>query len=172
MDFAKILGEREWRPAVDRVIAAVEARRDRLPDLLALLDHEHTGTVMRAAMALADLGRAHPDWLRPHHAELLAALTPDPIDATNRCLLRYFAELPLADIDPDIEGELLDLAFARGSDIRKTVTIRMWGLQIVANYCERYPELKDELRQTIEDQLETSSAGFRSRGRKMLAGLR
>ena len=95
----------------------------------------------------------------------------DPIDATNRCLLRYFAELPLELIDPIVEGDLLDIAFSRGSNPNRTVTIRIWGLQIVANYCARYPELKDELRGVIEEQLDTAPPGFRSRGQKILAGL-
>lgn len=172
MDYAKQLGGREWRSAVDRVIKHIEKDPARLPDLVATLRHEKEGVVMRAAMALADIGRAHPGWLRPYHQEMIRLLRADPIDATNRCLFRYFAELPFEDIDPAIEGDLLDVAFARGSNPHRTVTIRIWGLQIVANYAERYPELKDELRGVIEGQIDTAPAGFKSRGGKILAALR
>ena len=171
MTFVQELSNREWRPAVDRIIAAVTARPERLPELVATLRHPRDGVVMRGAMALADLGRAQPALLVPYHRELVDLLQSDPIDATNRCLFRYFAELPLADVDPAVEGELLDLAFRRGSDPQSSVTIRIWGLQIVANYCARYPELRDELRGVIEEQMPTAPAGFRSRGRKILAAI-
>ena len=172
MTFATELSRREWRPAVDRVMAAVKQDPDRLPELVDTLRHEREGVVMRGAMALADIGRAHPDWLRPYHTEMIALLRQDPIDATNRCLFRYFAELPLEDIDPAVEGDLLDLAFTRGSNPNRKVTIRIWGLQIVMNYTARYPELREELREVIEGQMETAPAGFRSRGGKILRALR
>ena len=171
MTLTALLHQKAWRPAIDQVVALVEAAPYRLPELLTALQHESDQVVMRGAMALADLGRAHPDWLRPYHRELIALLRRDPIDATNRCLFRYFSELPLTEIDPVIEGDLLDLAFARGSDPQRTVTIRIWGLQIVANFCERYPELRDELRGVIEEQLDTAPPGFKSRGRKILRAL-
>ena len=171
MNFAAELSHRSWRPAVDRVVATVLEEPARLPELIVTLADGREGVVMRGAMALADLGRAAPDLLVPHHRALVAALDPDPIDAVNRCLFRYFAELPLDRIDPGVEGPLLDLAFRRGADPRRSVTIRIWGLQIVANYCGRYPELADELRAVVTQQLDGAPAGFRSRGRRILRQL-
>ena len=102
MTLTELLHQKAWRPAVDQAITLVEADRTLLTELLGFLRHESAQVVMRGSMAVADLGRAHPEWLRPHHRELIALLRRDPIDATNRCLFRYFAELPLDDIDPAI----------------------------------------------------------------------
>jgi hypothetical protein len=44
-------------------------------------------------------------------------------------------------------------------------------MTVLFNIVKKYPELKDELKMSIEDQLPYGSAGFKSRGRRILKSL-
>ena len=61
---------------------------------------------------------------------------------------------------------LIDLCFRWILDNEETVAVKVYCMQIIANHL--YPELKYELRGVIEDRFSRSSAGFQSRGRKIL----
>jgi hypothetical protein len=49
--------------------------------------------------------------------------------------------------------------------------VKVFGMTVLANLCEKLPELKNELRIIIEDQMPYGSAGFKSRGSKILKKL-
>ena len=42
------------------------------------------------------------------------------------------------------------------------------AMQIIYNHVLLYPELKDELVTVLEDQMENNSAGFKSRGVRLI----
>ncbi len=86
-------------------------------------------------------------------------------NGTRRHILRI---LEKSNIPEDISGELIDYCFQAITDTRVPVAIKVFSMQIIANYTKKYPELKFELRSIIEDQWDKNSAGFKSRGRKIL----
>lgn len=125
--------------------------------------------VQRSAMVVGDLGRAQPGWLQPWHAKMIAAAAAPRHDAVRRNVMRYFSELDLKYIGAEEEGYLVDLAFRLTADQEAPVAIRVFSMQIVANYVAKYPELKEELVGIIELTIaEGTTPGFRSRGKKIL----
>lgn len=159
------------RDNADLILDYLYAHPDRVAELMdAFLEDEYR-VVQRAAMVVGDLGRAHPDWLQTYHSAMVAAANEAKHPAVRRNVLRYFSELPLPQINEATEGPLLDLAFRLTESPTEAVAIRVHAMQIVFNFCAKYPELKNELRDAIEGGMEDGSAGFRSRGGKILVQL-
>ncbi|MBC6993815.1 hypothetical protein QWY85_11545 [Neolewinella lacunae] len=161
------------RSNADLVLNYVLADQRRLPQLLEVFLHEEYQIVQRAAMVVGDLGRVEPYWLQPYHGALLAAADTPGRDAVKRNVMRYFSEFPLEAVAEPDRGNLLDLAFRLLESPTEAVAIRVFAMQVVANFCPEFPELKDELAGIIELTLaEGTTPGFVSRGRKILQALR
>lgn len=126
----------------------------------------------RGAQVVGDLGRAKPNWLQAYHGRMIAAADNPLHDAIKRNVMRYFSELPLSALSEEDAGNLLDVAFRLFESPHEAIAIRVFSMQVVANFTEQYPELKDELRGVIEITIaEGTTPGFRSRGTKILRRL-
>ena len=51
------------------------------------------------------------------------------------------------------------------------MAVKVYVMQIVANHCNKYPELKKEFVAVIEDQLPKTTAAFHARAKKILKKL-
>lgn len=161
------------RANADLVLNYVLEDKARVAKLMdAFLGPEYR-VVQRSAMVVGDLGRKHPAWLQPWHGRMIAAANdPAAHDSVRRNVMRYFSELPITDIGEEDEGYLVDLAFRLLANQDMAVAIRVFAMQIVYNYVERYPEIADELAGIIELTIaEGTTPGFRSRGGKILKKL-
>ena len=160
------------RANADLVLNYVLDDKGRVKPLMKLFLGEEYRVAQRLAMVVGDLGRFRPAWLHPWHEPMIAAANAPLHDSVKRNVLRYFSELPLGAVGEEQEGELLDVAFRLFESPLEAVAIRVYGMQIVANYAEHFPELKDELRAVIEITIaEGATPGFRSRGQKILKRL-
>jgi hypothetical protein len=172
MDFRAQLLHEHSRANADVLLEYLEEHPEALSEFMAQFFGEEGVVVQRAAMVVGDLGRREPASLIPFHHQLIAAASEPVHPAVRRNVMRYFSELPLERIAEDAQGHLLDLAFRITASPSDAVAMRVFAMQIVANFCVLYPELKDELRGVIEDQIaEGASAGFLNRGKKILAKL-
>jgi len=55
---------------------------------------------------------------------------------------------------------------------KEPIAIRVFAMTVLANLADTYPEIKGELIAVIEDQMPYGSAGFISRGKKILKKLK
>jgi hypothetical protein len=123
--------------------------------------------VQRAAWVLSEVGCVHPLLLVPHMDRLVHALEKPLHPAVQRNLLKVLAETnpPLSE---DVEGVLVAQAFTLLEAPLTPVAIKAHAMQVLADACQRYPDLAIELREAIMAQLPDGSPGFRSRGQKIL----
>lgn len=173
MDIAKQLSVAHSRANADLVLNYVLADENRVGALMAVFLEGEYRVVQRSAMVVGDLGRKRPAWLKPWHAKMIAtAAAGSSHDSVRRNVMRFFSELPITDIGEEDEGYLVDLAFRLLADQEMAVAIRVFALQVIYNYVERYPEFTDELAGIIELTIaEGTTPGFRSRGGKILRAL-
>ena len=68
-------------------------------------------------------------------------------------------------------GQLVDLCFERMLSGTVPVAIKVHCMEILFNIVKAEPDLKGELRLAIESRMNQETAGFRSRGRKILKQL-
>lgn len=172
MDIRQQILETHSRANADLVLNHLLEDKRRVNKLMKLFLGEEYRVVQRLAMVVGDLGRLKPNWLQPWHQAMIAAADNPLHDSVKRNVMRFFSELPLNALTEEDQGPLLDLAFRLFESPTEAVAIRVFSMQIVANFSDTYPELKDELRSVIEITIaEGTTPGFRSRGKKILRKL-
>ena len=121
--------------------------------------------VQRAAWAMDACLEKHPELLSPFVETIIDALP----EFTNNGVKRQMVKaLSVREIPEKYEGEMVNLSFHWLQSPDTPVAIKVHCMQILANITERHPDLAEELRTVIMEQIPRNSAGFSSRGRKIL----
>lgn len=124
----------------------------------------------RSAWALRYIGEKAPEIMQPWLPRLVANLQqPDLHDAIKRNTLNVLEEL---DFPESMDGDLADLCFGYLANPREAIAIRCNSMTILEKICRRIPELKEELRLILEDQIEHGTPGFKSRAKRTLARIK
>jgi hypothetical protein len=117
----------------------------------------------RAAWVVADCGEQWPELVGPQLEHLLdnlerPGLHPAVVRGTFRML--QFADLP-----PALEGRVCSVAMAALGGATP-VAVKAYSMTVLRRLVGRYPEIAEEVRLLIEEQLPGASPGFRSRARR------
>ena len=90
----------------------------------------------------------------------------------NESVMRILSKLlMLKPIPEKEEGNVLNAAFDWLTNKDLPIAVRVNCMQIVFNLTGKYPDLQNELRGIIENEIETGKPAFKSRGRKILTQL-
>ncbi len=123
----------------------------------------------RGAYVLSYCCDRNPELVSPYISELIKKIqTPDTHVAVKRCALRSFEKLQIPE---KYAGELIDICFQYLESEKETLAVKVFAMTVIYNLSSKYPEIRNELRILIEDQLPYSSPGFQSRGKKILKGI-
>lgn len=122
----------------------------------------------RAAWVMEIISNSYPELLQPYIGEIISHLSEFTHPGSRRNGLKM---LTRSRIPEDYQGSLIDTCFEWIMDGDKTVAVKVFAMQIIENHLSLYPELAYELKGIIEDQWDKNSAGFKSRGRKVLRNL-
>lgn len=122
--------------------------------------------VQRSAWVVGEIALKEPMLMRPYASRLLAALENPQHEAVQRNGFRFVADTNFQ-FDEDEEGRLVDLAFKLIANPKVPVAIRVHAMQCIANICERYPELTEELNPFVQDGLEDEKPAMRARSKRV-----
>lgn len=123
----------------------------------------------KASWPVLHLGIKHPKLIKPYLSKMVKNLDQAPHDAVVRNTVRIFQDI---DIPNKLSGELYEKCFGYLVDIKSPIAVKCFSMSILAKLAYQYPELSHELVSVIEEQLPYASAGFKSRAKKLLPGLR
>ncbi len=151
---------------ITNYIGKSQKRFDQLMDLF--LGDEYRVT-QRAAWVVSHCADAYPKLIQPHLKRILDNLErPNLHDAIKRNTLKALSEW---DLPEELLGQAATISFDLLASPTEAIAIRVHAMTIIYNICHKEPDLADELRLLIEDGMEHGSAGFRSRGKRILKGL-
>ena len=152
-----------------RVAAIIEDNPELLAELVELLQSLDSEESQQAAWALSHLLDLKPDLGTAYLGQMIPMLNKPAHNAVHRAVTRYlqFSELPEAYHD-----EIWDSCSRLLSSAKTAIAIKVFAMTTLSRIVEIWPELSGELRFMIEEQMPFGSAGFRNRGRKILAKLR
>ena len=140
--------------------------KERFALLIQLFLENEYRVSQRAAMVLGHIHDTHPDLLQPFLTQIIKHLSkPDIHDAVKRNIVRILQNV---EIPEEHYGEVADVCFTWLEDPNVAVAIRAFSMTVLWNVCKEVPELMPELKATIEDWIDYGSAGFKSRGKKVL----
>ena len=105
------------------------------------------------------------DLIQPHLEDMIDFFPKPNHNAIHRGLSKILAQV---EIPEDYQGELFSLCIDRLLSPQVHVAIKAHSMDIAYNIASDIPELKEELALVINDQMEFNSAGFKSRGKRIL----
>ncbi|MCB0651443.1 MAG: hypothetical protein KDC85_09235 [Saprospiraceae bacterium] len=122
----------------------------------------------RAVWALEECVSRHPGLFDHIMEEAITLLPGGHHDAFYRNITKILSQ---REIPEKYQGILFDLAIDWMLDPAKAVAIKAHCMTLAFNIAMPIPELREELAIVLKDQMEFNSAGFSSRGRKILKSL-
>ncbi len=168
MPFRDRLGIRNSKEIVLQVIDEVRKNPSRMQELMDCFFDEDLRLCQRAAWPVGMIADYDPDLIIPYLEKMLVNLETPHHDAVIR---NTFRTLQNIDIPEDIEGLAFEKAFDFLLDPNNAVGIRVFAMTVCGNIALKYPELKHELIPVIEEQMIYGSAGYISRGKRILKSL-
>jgi hypothetical protein len=124
----------------------------------------------RASRVIYFFAARNPEMIKPYLSRIIAALPVIDNNSILQNLLKILTEHPLPD-DEEILGLLLNKCFEFIDSVETKPAVKVYSLDILYNLSLIFPDIREELFQTIEKQIPQSSAGFKTRGEKMLEKL-
>ena len=137
----------------------------RFKELMGLFLKDTRIITQRAGWVISECCDKYPYLIQPHLEPFILNLQKEGIhDAVKRNTVRI---LDNQIIPENLCGPLADSCF-RFLEGNEPIAIKAFSMTIIANMLNRYPELANELKVILEDQLPYASPGFRGRAMKVL----
>jgi hypothetical protein len=120
----------------------------------------------RAAWAMSFCYREHP-FLFDKYVGKFVELMNSKIyhDAVLRTITQSLENM---DIPEEYEGMAYEYGMEILLDPHAPIAVKAYSIQILQNIARKFPELKQELIQVVQDRMEFETPAFRSRGKRML----
>lgn len=123
----------------------------------------------RAAWIMDKVYDLKPEIIRPYIPEMIKLSLQKISDSQLRQFLKLISMNPLP--QAALDGNFLEACFQWLSSEKTPVAIRVYAMQILYNFSLLEPDISNEIACTIEELMDRGSAGFKSRGRKILKAL-
>jgi hypothetical protein len=161
----EILKEHSRRQA-DKIIRWVGDDPQKFEELVKLFLKGEYRVTQRAGWPLSDIAIAYPHLIARHLKKLLLNL--DKPNLHNAVLRNTLRLLQFVKIPRPLQGLAAETAFRLLNDKKQPVAIRVFAMSVIGNLCAGHPELKQELKLSIEEQIPYGSPGFKARARMVL----
>lgn len=169
MNIRESLLEEHSKKQAQRIAAWIGSDPERFAELISLMLEDEYRVAQRAAWSVTHCLDRYPELIAPHLEVMIYNLRDNQQHpAIRRNTLRALQE---ADFPESLWGEVADIAFQILVDPQEPAAVRVFAMTVAWNISRRVPELQQELKLIIEDQWEHATAGFRSRGRKILKAM-
>jgi len=170
LDLKEVILKEHSKNQCDKVVAYVGNNSSRFSELVNLCLQGPYRLTQRAAWPLSCCIEKNPKLIEPHLKQVLNyALKPGVHDAVKRNVVRL---LQFVNIPKRLQGLTAKICFQFFTDKKEPIAVRVFSMTVLSNLAKKLPELKNELIPLIEDQMPYGSAGFISRGRKVLKELK
>lgn len=139
--------------------------QDAFDELMAIFFSGDTNLAGRAAWAMSHCADTYP-WLIQKHAERMIHNLKNPVgDPVKRNTLRALRNISISE---QLLGLLADICFDYLSSAREPIAVKNYAMDLLLQMLDTYPELGAEMKTIVENQMPFGSAGFRSKGSKII----
>lgn len=152
----------------EKIAAWVCRDKKRFTALMHLFLHDEYRVVQRCAWVVKLVADQHPDWISPYIRKMLLYCKQPVHDAVKRNVVNILQDI---DLPENLQGLAATTCFDFLATPNLPVAIKVFSMTVLYNITQQHPELRNELRTIIEEQIEFESAAFRSRGFKVIKQL-
>jgi hypothetical protein len=169
MNYRKEFEKGQSKALTTAIVNEVANSQQKMDELMQCFIDGPIRITQYAAWPMSDIAKKHPHLLLKFYPILIDLLNQkDKPDAINRNILRAFQ---FVEIPEKHEGNVLDISFRLLNDPSEPVAVKAFSMTVIYNLTKKYPEIKPELRASIEVLLPDGSAGIKSRGNKVLKAI-
>lgn len=168
MNLREELLKNHTKELIEKIVRYVGNDKKRFAELMNLFLGNIETISQRAAWAVSYCAEAYPELVFPYLEKMLDNLSRPVHDSVKRNTIRTFQDI---DIPEELQGKAADICFNFLCDKDETIGTKVFSMTVLHNLCKQHPDLKNELRTAIEEQMPYASAGFKSRGKKILKEL-
>jgi hypothetical protein len=136
-----------------------------LKKLMAVFLGSDKRCAQRASWVATKVHEIRPEWLEAYQNELITSLEKPIHGSIRRNSLRMMQSMHIAETN---QGKLLEIVFERLLDAKEELAVRAFAMTVAYNLAVSYPELQQELKIIIQDQLPFATPSFKSRANKIL----
>lgn len=163
-----LLLREQSRANTNQVIEIVMARPVLFEDLWDLLLHNQDPLSRRAAWAADYCAELNPEFLENKIELLSSKVVEFSSDGLKRHSLRMLSRSPMPE---ENLGILADACFNWLQSASESVAVKMYSMVILHRISESIPEIRRELFDIIEIQMQDATPGFRNIGHKIMKKL-
>jgi hypothetical protein len=156
------------RANTDFVGDIVRKKPDLIRDLWEIYFRKEEPVSRRAAWIIDTVSENEPAWVEPYLPELIDLLPSFNHDGLKRHGLRMISRNQIPD---DKVADLMNICFEWLLSTNEAVAAKLYCILILYSMSQHTPEIKSELIDTIEYQMQEGTSGFKNIGRKMLTRL-
>ncbi|MES2284190.1 MAG: hypothetical protein V4547_00795 [Bacteroidota bacterium] len=165
MDYKEQLLKEHSRSNTDTIAKAIGNNGAELKKIIDIIYNEKAPLPQRASWLLSTINNTHPELLAPYIPLFISSIKKIKIDGIKRNMASVLAS---STIPKNQQGKLVNLCFDLLLSSEETVVVKVHAMQAIANIAKHHPELKNELKMAIEDQLPKTSAAFHARAKFIL----
>ncbi len=168
-DFSALLNKPLSRSYIMMLVKLCTERPEMIAQALEITADLNSREAMMASWLLSHLADEQPQMLQPFRSQLIRLARATTSGSIRRNLLRIIAFYP---IPTELQGVLFDDCLRWMASEQQPIAVRANAMQILWLISQNEPELADEVMQHILMLMDEGSAGFRSRGKNIIARLR
>lgn len=120
----------------------------------------------RAAWSVSWAAKKKPEMITPYIKDLVSQM--QRIDIHNAVIRNSVRIIEQITIPEKFHGEVMNACFGFIETAYTPIAIKAFSLTTLFNLSKQYPEIKPELKLIIEENWDSETAAFRSRGKKIL----
>jgi hypothetical protein len=170
MNLLKLILKEHSKATASKIVGYIGSDAVRFASLVKIFLKGPYRVTQRAAWPISYCVQKHPELIRGHLEKMIDfADQPGVHDAVKRNMIRLLQFIP---IPRNLQGKVFDLCFRCLANPKEPIAVRVFSMTVLSNLAKENPELKNEIIPLIEDQLPFASAGFRSRGNRVLKELK
>ena len=169
MDIKALLTAEHSKTQTQRIADYIGKNPRRFAQLMKIFLSDDARLCQRSSWVVNYCAEGHPDLIYPYIERMLAHLENPVHNAIKRNTIRSFQFIAIPE---EHLGSVVEICFQYLADPKEAIAVRCFSMEVLYQACLREPDLSEELCLTIEDHLEFGSAGFKSRGKKVLRLLR
>lgn len=157
---------------VKYIADTIGANEERFAELMRIFLRGTYQLTQKAAWVLSECANNHPFLIIPYFRKFIDKLhEADASDSVKRNIIRVWQYV---DIPEEYIGEVYDICYGYLNST-ETIAVRAFSVTVCHHIASQLPELRPELKLTIEDLLmknQDGSPAIKSRAKKILAQLK
>jgi len=165
MNLLKVLEGENNQENLIKILNYIDNDQKRFDELMHIFFNDGSRITQRVAWVMSHCAEKQTHLLEPYLEKMINMLSEEQPDVITRNLVRI---LQVMDIPEELMGKAFEACYEFVGKVETPIAIKAFSMTILYNICKKEPDLKNEVTELIQMQMENGSKGVVGRGRKVL----